>query len=173
MFNHSLLQLIIFCILLTFQNCRGLRRSLFIFLCAAVARDNTWIFFSIPWTVFKLNSFISFGYNGLEHYIIVVHFSFLIFFRRTQSTYSCSRPWPIHTTWDHNRWCNWWGIWQDSKMAWSWFEEEWWASYRGACSRGWCRINQILCKLFSGAFYPHSGNFWPNVYPKFLRCINF
>jgi hypothetical protein len=44
-----------------------------------VARDNTWIFFSIPWTVFKLNSSISFGYNGLEHYIIVVHFSFLIF----------------------------------------------------------------------------------------------
>ena len=74
-------------------------------------------------------------------------FQLLLFLRRTQSTNSCSWPWPLHTTWDHNWWCNWWSIWQDSKMAWSWHEQEWWTSPRGTCSRGWCRINKIFSLL--------------------------
>ena len=71
-----------------------------------------------------------------------------LFLRRAQSSYTCTWSRSLHTTWDHNRWCNWWGIWQDSKMAWSWLEEEWWSSYRRACQRGWCKSSQIFSKLF-------------------------
>lgn len=66
--------------------------------------------------------------------------------RRTQSSNSCTRSRPICSAWDNDRWCNRWGIWQDSKMAWSWFEEEWRACCRRACSRRWCRISKILCE---------------------------
>lgn len=63
--------------------------------------------------------------------------------RRPQSSDSCTRSWQLCTTWDHNRWCNWRGIWQDSKVAWSWFEEEWGPSCRGSSSRRWCQLHQI------------------------------
>lgn len=66
--------------------------------------------------------------------------------RGTQLTCSRPRSWPIHTTWNNNRRCNRGGVWQNRQMARSWFEEEWWAGYRGACQRGGSSINQILGK---------------------------
>ena len=90
------------------------------------------------------NHVFNFNFYVLSDCLIDLHLTIL---RRAQSTHSCLWSWSLHTTWYKYKWCYRWGLWQDCKTAWPWYEEKWRSSYRGACSGRRCSCNQILCKL--------------------------